>query len=343
MKTSFLFYFTRMVVNGSTVFFFFAISLSFGQSFIVAESKISSVKASQFPYYPLAVFGKENVEVATNRVRLNDIVTISSEDPSFKERIKNIQESVIREFNDTSVISIRGEDILEFIAQHGIAKESIGYSLPNMMTIKREYKLVSQEALKLKIKEYFTNLGREIEVISVDTFNNSIGEEVLESTELYLKKSLKDVAVFTIRKQFEDAKEQSFDIQVQFREYRHIPIAGKVIAKGNVVNEGDLLFAKMDISKLDTILAEKDEVLGTQAARNISYGEPFLINSVLKPALVNAGRVVVVQYIRKNFEATAYGVALDSGHLGNEVRVRNESSKKIIRGKVTGEGYVRVN
>ena len=41
-------------------------------------------------------------------------------------------------------------------------------------------------------------------------------------------------------------------------------------------------------------------------------------------------------------EVTATGTAIDSGAIGQEIKVRNEGSKKVVSGKVEGPGIVVV-
>ena len=58
--------------------------------------------------------------------------------------------------------------------------------------------------------------------------------------------------------------------------------------------------------------------------------------------MVEMGAMVTLVYRSGGIEATASGVAIESGAQGDEIRVRNDSSRKIILGKVLEPGMVGV-
>jgi flagella basal body P-ring formation protein FlgA len=49
-----------------------------------------------------------------------------------------------------------------------------------------------------------------------------------------------------------------------------------------------------------------------------------------------------MKYQSEFFEATASGVALENGGIGQEIKVRNDASKKVVSGQVLEAGIVRV-
>ena len=61
------------------------------------------------------------------------------------------------------------------------------------------------------------------------------------------------------------------------------------------------------------------------------------------PPVIDMGALVTLVYRSGGIEATASGVAIESGALGDEIRVRNDSSRKIILGKVLEPGIVGVS
>ena len=57
---------------------------------------------------------------------------------------------------------------------------------------------------------------------------------------------------------------------------------------------------------------------------------------------IEVGGSVTLVYKNGSLEATSTGIAMEAGIIGKEIRVRNESSKKVVRGKIIEAGQVQV-
>ena len=66
------------------------------------------------------------------------------------------------------------------------------------------------------------------------------------------------------------------------------------------------------------------------------------IKSEKKKAVVRSGRRLTVRYRKGNMVIETLGTCLDSGAVGDLVRVRNIDSRKVIRGVVVSESVVVV-
>ena len=84
-------------------------------------------------------------------------------------------------------------------------------------------------------------------------------------------------------------------------------------------------------------------IVGLATNSNIALGEVFQRAKLAIPPVVASGsRVTMI--VRTSFlEASASGIALESGIEGQEIKVRNESSKRVVSGKVTANGTVIIN
>jgi flagella basal body P-ring formation protein FlgA len=89
-------------------------------------------------------------------------------------------------------------------------------------------------------------------------------------------------------------------------------------------------------------LEQLGDLVGRTMTRDVGEGEMFNAMAVAIPPVVTAGTKVTIVYKRGRLEATAMGVAVEAGITGQEIKVRNESSKKVITARVKQPGVVEV-
>jgi flagella basal body P-ring formation protein FlgA len=84
------------------------------------------------------------------------------------------------------------------------------------------------------------------------------------------------------------------------------------------------------------------DILGHVLSRDVGQGELFKASTLSIPPVITAGSPVMIVVRSGRLEVTATGTAIDSGAIGQEIKVRNEGSKKVVSGKVEGPGIVVV-
>ena len=77
-------------------------------------------------------------------------------------------------------------------------------------------------------------------------------------------------------------------------------------------------------------------------ARIIRAGSPITLNLFRSPMVIQTNQPVRLRIKYHGVEASAKGIALTRGRVGDMIRVKNESSGKIITGKVIDEQTVEV-
>jgi flagellar basal body P-ring formation protein FlgA len=114
------------------------------------------------------------------------------------------------------------------------------------------------------------------------------------------------------------------------------------IARGDTIGEGDLTYATVDGNALVSGIPTKmDEVIGQQARRTLSAGQPFRGDDVRHPVVVNKGQTVTMQFSAPGVELTAMGRAMSEGGVGDTVTVQNPASYRMISAIVISPGTVR--
>ncbi|MEM9623823.1 MAG: flagellar basal body P-ring formation chaperone FlgA [Pseudomonadota bacterium] len=120
-----------------------------------------------------------------------------------------------------------------------------------------------------------------------------------------------------------------------------------VVISQRAITRGELLQADMlDVSwqPMATLrsgfLSDAKDLLGKVAKRAIRAHQPVYLHQVSTPWAVHKGdRVAIKAKIGQTYVATN-GIAMQNGHIGEQISVRNEASQRMIRPWVWGPGTV---
>lgn len=135
---------------------------------------------------------------------------------------------------------------------------------------------------------------------------------------------------------------------------RQITIAGRAvpqievsvpvdrITSGHILRESDLETVRLPAARVSrTALVHAVDMIGQEATRTLSAGQPIANASLRAPQLVQRDARVTITLETKNMQLTAIGRAMQSGAEGEVVRVQNLQSRITIDAVVTGENRVR--
>jgi flagella basal body P-ring formation protein FlgA len=84
------------------------------------------------------------------------------------------------------------------------------------------------------------------------------------------------------------------------------------------------------------------QAIGMAIKHEISPGQPLTKGDLMRPIMVARGATVHMTLDTSGIALTAMGVALESGGIGENVRVQNPTSHAVVVGEVTGANTVRV-
>jgi flagella basal body P-ring formation protein FlgA len=79
-----------------------------------------------------------------------------------------------------------------------------------------------------------------------------------------------------------------------------------------------------------------------EVSQSVGEGKFFQKRFLKIAPVVQTGAAVSIQYTKGLLQASASGTALDDGPQGATVRVRNDASRKILKGRVISESVVEV-
>lgn len=126
--------------------------------------------------------------------------------------------------------------------------------------------------------------------------------------------------------------------------YRQILVARTGMSRSQVIRESDLTAVMMPGSALRSgYFTDPDRLIGKQIKRPIDTGEPLRPALVEEPLAINRGDVVTLESGSGAIVVATQAEALSSGRIGEQIRVRNLSSERVIRANIVAEGRAAAN
>ena len=115
------------------------------------------------------------------------------------------------------------------------------------------------------------------------------------------------------------------------------------LPRGHVITEQDIQTVEYNLAKLNRgYYTDKKSLIGQETRRKLDKFKVIHPGQVKAPLMVKQGEHVALIATNKQFSVRMSGTALMNGALGDHIRVKNLSSKRIIEGKVTRNGEVTV-
>jgi len=120
-----------------------------------------------------------------------------------------------------------------------------------------------------------------------------------------------------------------------------ILIARSTISKGDKLDESNVELAYIAINKIrGDRSTDTKTIFGAKAKKRIAQGRAISKRSI---CLVCKGDVVTIIASSKSFSIKSQGVALSSGNINEQIRVKNTRSNKIITPRIKAVNQVVIN
>ncbi len=132
-------------------------------------------------------------------------------------------------------------------------------------------------------------------------------------------------------------------VPIQVEIYRPAVVAATAIARGRILAEEDLSLAETDVLGSGGRHFERlEDAVGQEARRTIAAGSVVSSGMLQAPKLIRRGDTVRVTAHGGGLSVSSSGTALSDGRRGEQIRIRNSSSERVIRARVRGPGEAEV-
>ncbi|GAB6259862.1 flagellar basal body P-ring formation chaperone FlgA [Photobacterium sp. R1] len=117
-------------------------------------------------------------------------------------------------------------------------------------------------------------------------------------------------------------------------------VAARPLARGAVIRASDLKVDQVETRFQRSVVFEyPEQIIGSTVKRNINMGEAVEGNDI---CLVCRNDSVLIKAGQSGLNIVTKGTALSDGSLGEEIRVQNNKSRRIVGATITAVGEVTV-
>lgn len=131
-------------------------------------------------------------------------------------------------------------------------------------------------------------------------------------------------------------------VPVQAIVFRPMAVASRNLQRGELISDADVSVEVLDVSQYQQNYANgPEDVIGKELKYPVNKGDAFR-NSVLDTQLaIKRGDVVSVVAMAGSIRVTTKGTAVSNGRVGQQIRVKNNQSERILSATVIGPGEVQ--
>lgn len=132
-------------------------------------------------------------------------------------------------------------------------------------------------------------------------------------------------------------------VPAQVSVYRPLPVASRSLNRGHRITRADVVTEVRDTGQLrQGFITQAETPLGQELRRPLAEGEAFRMNILVEPLAVTKGDHVRLRASAGAIAVDTQATALDDGRLGEQIRVRNNQSERVVKALITAPGEVRV-
>lgn len=132
-------------------------------------------------------------------------------------------------------------------------------------------------------------------------------------------------------------------IPAQIAVFRPVATASRNLGRGHRISESDISLELKNTGRLrQGFVTGTDSLIDMELRRPLRSGEAFRVSALVEPMVVERGDQVRLQVNAGSISVLATGTALGSGRVGEQIRVRNDRSERVVRGRILEKGIVEV-
>jgi flagella basal body P-ring formation protein FlgA len=218
-----------------------------------------------------------------------------------------------------------------------------------MNPVKAEQSLQSHEVIYETVKDFIEqniNASYEYEVSIIPIDNLLSLPECIEPLEAYttsdLTKAVGGRVAVGVR--CNAGNKWSIFVSAVLKFYQEVPVLTQAVHRGDILTRQHFSFERREISRLNEEFAiQPDQLENKQAARFLPAGAILSLRAVAEPTLIKRGEKITISAGQSGFSVRMNGLAMMDGTRGQKIRIKNESSGRIISATVIEPGLVSVD
>ncbi|MDH5517330.1 MAG: flagellar basal body P-ring formation chaperone FlgA [Gammaproteobacteria bacterium] len=147
----------------------------------------------------------------------------------------------------------------------------------------------------------------------------------------------------SIRVSCQQPKAWSFYATAMISRYDDIYVSSGNYTRGHIIRDSDVYKARKDLAKLPFgYITKPADIIGKQLKRQLQAGRIITPSQLTNPVVIKRGEMIALQRKTSSFMVSMKGSAMADGAIGDRIRVKNNSSKRIVEGRVIRPGVVEI-
>jgi flagella basal body P-ring formation protein FlgA len=158
-----------------------------------------------------------------------------------------------------------------------------------------------------------------------------------------LESPAQPVGRVSVRVSCEGSAPWSVFVPAQVKVFRDVVVVKRPLTRGSIIGEGDVALAERDTGALgQAFLVTTGQAVGSKLTRPVVADQVILLTSLEKADVIAKGDHVVIKAQSGAINVNMPGEAMSAGAPGEQIRVRNLQSQRVIKARVTAPGVVEV-
>ncbi|WP_020565722.1 flagellar basal body P-ring formation chaperone FlgA [Methylosarcina fibrata] len=139
-------------------------------------------------------------------------------------------------------------------------------------------------------------------------------------------------------------KKWSIFISAIVKVYQKVAVLIQPVKRGDTITRGHFSIERREIAKFgDELITRAEQVENKQALRFLPAGTILTAKNIAEPKLVKKGDKIIISASQPGFSVRMNGLAMMDGAKGQIIRIKNQTSGRIVSATVVEPGMVSVN
>jgi flagella basal body P-ring formation protein FlgA len=289
--------------------------------------------------------GRSQVWVSKSIVTISDLMEFDVKSSASRESVIALGKMMVTSSPMPGAVkTLAGSEVVRVLSDAGVNLDRVGYVIPRSMTISRAARELTQDEARSAISRFLKKTEPETKVQRVllplrrDIFTGDVNFSIGTPEDRGANR-----IAFPLTVTSADSETMSLEVEAFLARFKDVPVAKHPLERGDTIEANDLVMARIDMSRVPAdVVGSENSLIGLELMQPTSAGGFFRKRFVKISPVIKTGAPLTIRYIKGLLTATASGVAMEDGITGDFIRVRNESSRKILKARVISSGMVEV-
>lgn len=291
----------------------------------------------------LCVVVQNGVQVSGERIRLGQISKVSGDSEELRQAIADIDLGPGPRPGQERKIS--GNSIS--VALANVAGAGVQATIPGQVRVKGAFQSISEASLEEAFKRYVISAvgGDEVAFTGIDVRGVKplpLGKVVLTPSKTGSGK-IKGKTSLRLAVAVDGEKCGQVTVSGWVDRYAQVVCAARAVPRNTVLSSEDLCLKRINIAKApDRLVFDMARAAGKRVRSSLQAGKYLQEHKLSVVPLIERGDRVKLMVSAGPVNVSTFGIAKADGGAGDQIRVKNLSSKKTVVGRVVDDATVEV-